>query len=605
MFLPHCRRPQSPWPASILAALALVLVLHLTPVPDARAAVLQDAGGYAGISFASMGAPFGTGVSFVDLDGDYDLDIFLINGTGQPNRLYLNQGGFSFVEVPGAWGASNFGNSRAATFGDIDNDGDKDLFLTTLLASNVLYRNDGGVFTNITAAAGITADTYASCGVSMADVNNDGFLDIYVANRGWVGTEPNQLWVNDGDGTFTNMAAAWGVATHHLSFQSVFTDYDSDGDVDLYVTSDRMTRNDLYRNDLPAGFTDISDGSGADLRINGMGVATADLNADGVTDFLVTNTREGHACVVSDGPEHWTEMAVSLGVAGYQSGWGAHFFDVDNDADEDLFLAHGAGVNYSWDTYNMLLLNEGWGNPFTDISSTLIVNDPDNRSFGLAVGDLDGDGLMDVFATNVGAVCEFYQNVTPNAGNWIQIIPVGTVSNRDGIGAKIVVEAGGVTQWREIRAGASYLSQMDGIAHFGLGEATEITALTIYWPSGIIQAVDAPALNQILVVEEGAVSSSIPADLVSRPVLQMAPNPFHNRLRMATQLLEPGTPTLRVIDATGRLVAQRSYGPQQAGPIEVVWDGRDRHGHRVAPGAYWIELQSGSQRAVEKVVAVR
>ena len=244
-----------------IAVLVTAMVLSV-PSPSFATAQLQDAGAYGGISFSSMGAPFGTGVSFVDIDGDYDLDIFLINGTGQPNRLYINQGGFSFLEAPGAWGAANFGNSRAAVFGDIDNDGDKDLFLSNLLSANTLYRNDAGTFTNITALAGITPDTYATCGVSMADVNNDGLLDIYVANRGWVGTEPNQLWVNNGDGTFTDMAPAWGVDTEHLSFQGVFTDFDSDGDQDLYVSSDRMTRNDLLRNDLPTGFTDISDGSG-------------------------------------------------------------------------------------------------------------------------------------------------------------------------------------------------------------------------------------------------------------------------------------------------------------------------------------------------------
>ena len=212
---------------------------------------------------------------------------------------------------------------------------------------------------------------------------------------------------------------------------------------------------------------------------------------------------------------------------------------------------------------------------------------------------------MDVFAANVGAECEFYQNVTPSAGNWIVIIPEGTVSNRDGIGAKIILEAGGKTQWREIRAGSSYLSQMGGQAHFGLGTATEITSLTIKWPSGIEQTVTDPVINSVLVVEESEASSGVPVVVVHKPLLQLAPNPFQDRLRLATQLIESGAPVLRVIDASGRLVAQRSYGHHAAGPLEVVWDGRDNRGHRVAPGTYWLELSSGSQRAVERVVSVR
>ena len=157
-----------------------------------------------------------------------------------------------------------------------------------------------------------------------------------------------------------------------------------------------------------------------------MGVGLADLNEDGVTDFLVTNTREGHVCVVSDGPEHWAEMADSLNVAGYQSGWGAQFFDADNDMDEDLFLAHGAGVNYSFDTYNMLLINEGWPNPFTDLSSTLIINDPNNRSFGMCVGDLDHDGLMDVFRRERRGRVRVLPERHAERRNWIVIIPEGT-----------------------------------------------------------------------------------------------------------------------------------------------------------------------------------
>lgn len=591
-----------------MAWLGAAILSWLVPAPSHAAEVLvEDAAPYTGITFAAQAAPFGAGVSFVDVDGDHDLDIYLIDGNFRSNRLYLNEGGFVFTDVPLAWGTAGFIESRTGAWADYDNDGDKDLYLTTWNGPNRLYRNEGsGFMLDVTASAGMGGDSYASCGAAWGDVDNDGYLDLYVANRGWIGNEPNQLFRNNGDGTFTDMAPAWGVDSDALSFQPVFTDYDSDGDLDIYVANDRMSRNDLFRNDLPAGFTDVTEASGTGARINGMGNAPCDVNGDGITDFLVTNTRDGHVFFVSDGPEHWTDMAVEMNVAGYQSGWGAQFFDVDNDADEDLFLAHGAGIYYDWDTYNMLLINEGWGSPFTDMSDILGINDPENRSFGLAAGDLDGDGRVDFLATNIDAECEFYRNMTQSAGNWIQIIPVGEISNRDGIGARIEISAGGITQRREIRAGSSYLSQMGGWAHFGLGYATKIDQLLIYWPSGLVDSIENPGFNRILIVEEGGVAASVPIDWVREPRLQAAPNPFQGSLQLSAQVPPAARlGRLRVLDVRGRTILARVLEPGAQGRIEYTWDGRDASGRRVPAGAYLLELTGGGHRAAERVVALR
>jgi hypothetical protein len=593
--------------ATHVARVVVASVLAFLLLPDARGDILYEPAVLGpGLEVTATGDPFGNGVAFADLEGDGDLDIYITDGIGNPNRLFENQGGFSFVEVMGALGAGDTGDSKAACFADYDNDGDPDLFVTNWGSPNKLYRNDGPIigFTDASVSAGIGQQNYYSCGIAWADVDNDGFLDIYVGNRGWFGNEPNELYMNQGNGSFVESAAAMGVASLALTFQPLFTDYDRDGDQDLYLANDRLSVNGLYRNDGGVVFTDVSAQSGTDFAINAMGNASSDVNDDGYPDFYVTNTAEGNVCLVSNGDGTYDDEADALGLAvNVDSSWGCTFLDADLDGYEDLFDATGAGHFVEDPTPNALLRNPGSG-AWEDVSAPAGIEDP-HKSFGTAVGDLDGDGDLDIYVSNYDTECEVYRNVTAYAGHWLHVRPEGILSNRDAIGARVEVKTGDRWQFREIQAGNSYLSQSPKTAYFGLGDSTKANIVRVRWPSGHIDAALNVPADQVIVMVESLSASSPEGNPASSPLrLTAGPNPFGAALRIFAQHPAEGPARFRIVDATGREVARFDFGRRAAGILEATWDGRTLEGRRPPAGSYWVEFESAGAKAVRRVVAI-
>ena len=533
--------------------------------PDSRSTTLHrgfayvtpafaDVTGSAGVEFAHRRGydlmPFGGGVALADFDGDALLDIYVTNSVGA-NALYRNGGDVRFVDM-GAEAAVGDAASRSngACAADYDNDGDRDLFVANYGPSR-LFRNRGdATFADVTAAAGLSysARNLRTMGCAWGDYDADGFLDLIFVRHlddsdpgvfAWGQrdlsefADPLALFRNRGDGTFAEVtlllgdpAPARGVV-RGAGFQPAFVDYDNDGDLDIYVVNDfgdEITPNVLWRNDGRAGaggswvFTDVSAASGADVAMNGMGLALGDYDLDGFTDFYVTNIDDG-VLLRNNGDGTFSERAHQAGVGrgrigtpeGNSVGWGTAFFDYDNDGDEDLYLVAGY-LDTDQDTNpaqqpNALFRNEGDGT-FTDLPPWASGANDAGFGRGAAYGDFNADGCLDLYVVNIGELfgrpgyAKLFLNNCTNGNNWLIVRTVGTHSNRDGIGATIAVTTAGSTQRRTVTAGSSQMSQHMLAAHFGLGDAARVDALTVRWPSGRSQTLANLAANRVLVVTE-------------------------------------------------------------------------------------------------------
>ncbi len=388
----------------------------------------------------------GRAIAWGDYDNDGDLDLYLSNnnagGTDPHNRLFRNDSN-GFIDVAQIMGVADGGQGNAAIWGDYDNDGDLDLFLAVHDTDNRLYRNDGNVFTDVSVSMGV-ANGGPGPDAEWVDFDNDGDLDLYLANYQFV---PSKLYQNDGS-HFTDVAVSMGVV--HIGFvhEIAWGDYDNDGDMDLYLSDGVFsTPNRLFRND-GTSFIDVG---------TFLGVATIG-NKSAVT-------------------------------------WG----DYDNNGWLDLFAAGGDG------TPNHLFQNNA--GTFTDVAANLGIQFVSDNSAGLGWGDYDRDGDLDLYIGNHGGLGpengnRLLRNNGGNNNNWIIIKTVGTISNRDGIGARIKLTASSLNQFRMVNSGGGF-SQNSLDTEFGLGTSAIIDEIEIRWPSGIVQTLCNVSVNQFLTIEEG------------------------------------------------------------------------------------------------------
>ncbi len=490
----------------------------------------------------------GGGAVISDFDGDGRDDIYIVNSHGA-NALFENRGAAAFSNIAASAGVDDlhgFGNGACAA--DFDNDGHRDLYLSNY-GSSKLFRNSGGMsFSDVTEQSGLAESdpSYRAMGCAWGDYDRDGLLDLIVVRYfhegkpGMVdaldfadGIRPLALYHNLGDAEFEDVTAhlgdldlpegfrngmkpgsVWGAG-----FQPVWADFDDDADLDLYIANDfgfRIQPNVMWRNDgeAPDGgwrFVDISETTGADLPMSGMGVALGDYDLDGDLDMYVTNIGV-NVLLNNDGSGIRFTDATVEGVAGIPNvgvnlrvAWGATFFDYDNDGDEDLYVISGniPGVSNIIKTErqpNALLRNDGDGT-FTNVSQ---ISGADHAASGRGGGYLDfnGDGCLDLFVANFNGSPVLLKNSCQNGNRWLGISLVGSESNRDGIGAKITVTAEGERQVRHVNGGSGLLGQSSMTAHFGLGLAPMVDHLSIRWPSGKVQDLYGVKPDQVLVVEE-------------------------------------------------------------------------------------------------------
>jgi hypothetical protein len=442
---------------------------------------------------------YGMGACAGDVDGDGRTDLYVTNYG--PNVLYRNAGNGAFTDITRAAQVGLDGWSTSCAFLDVDRDGDLDLFITNYLDAppsknpfcgdpqrrirvychplnytglpSVLYRNDGkGVFTDVSAEAGIAKFVGNGLGVAVGDYDDDGLPDVFVAND----AVPNFLFHNDGKGRFSEVALAAGVA--------------------------------VGRDGKPRA---------------GMGTEFADYNGDGRLDLIVTNHEfETHSLFRNDGKGSFSDASVEAGIASPTLpyvGFGVAFFDSDNDANLDLAIVNGHVIDNtaifrpgSSHAQRRLLFQNATPSTSLGAGGRRFVEMSKQAGPGFATpavgrtlisGDIDNDGDVDLVITNNGGPLEVLRNNVGRERHALEIRVAGVRSNRDGIGARVTITAQGRTQMREVKSGSSYLGQNDLRVHFGLGDATRIEKIDIRWPTGDVETIRDVVADQIVTVTEG------------------------------------------------------------------------------------------------------
>ena len=496
----------------------------------------------------------GSGTVFFDYNGDGNVDLYLVNSGVVPvegvpkkiiqetakNMLYRNEGNGRFSDVTGTAGCGDTGYGMAASAGDIDNDGDADLYVANFGQDNLYQNNGDGTFTNITKSAGIDNELWSIAAIFL-DYDIDGDLDIFVVNyliynlsmpvttykgivgyghpRSYEGT-PDVLYRNNGDGTFTNVAEEAGLVnpSEGRGMAAVAFDYDNDRYPDIYVTND-TSRNFLYHNNGNGTFTEESLFLGTGYDENGvaegsMGVDSGDYNHDGMFDIIVANSEKATLYKLQNsGGFYFSDATVESQLQ--QStlplvGFSPLFTDYDNDGHIDLFSANGhpqAVIEKltDYETYaqrDQLFRNNGDGT-FVEVSKTSGTYFSEELvGRAAASADYDNDGDIDLVIMNSNQRAILLKNEGGNRNNWLGIKLIGKKSNRDGIGSKVKINAGGITQIAEVKSGSSYASGSDNRLLFGLRNFEKVESITVMWQSGNIQKLEGVEVNQILKITE-------------------------------------------------------------------------------------------------------
>ena len=432
---------------------------------------------------------FGMGGCAADYDNDGWADLY-VTAVGN-NKLYRNTRNNSFVDVTDSAGVGAGLWSASCAFGDIDHDGNVDLYV-------VRYVN-------------FALDNIKVC-MLFQDVRSYCHPNVY-------SSVPDLLFRNKGDGTFTDVTKESGVYKAGNGLGVVFGDYDDDGWIDIYVAND-ATPNFLFHNKGKGVFEEVGLWSGTAVGVDGkplagMGTDMGDVTGDGLLDIFVTNLDgQTHSLYKNLGKGLFTNVTFSSGIAETTlpyAGWGTAFFDYDNDGDLDLAVANGDVLdnaklvrdNSSYEQLNLLLRNDGAGKLASVGSMSGSGFALKKASRALAVADLDNDGDLDIVVSNVGTRADVLLNEGGNRSNSILVRTVGSGSNRDGIGARLKLSVGGKTLVREVKAGSSYLAQNDLRVHFGLGNASKADRLEIRWPGGTVEVIENIEANGIVTVRQG------------------------------------------------------------------------------------------------------
>lgn len=510
---------------------------------------------------ASYGIGFvGGGISFCDFDNDGWDDVTLATGAGSPIRFFKNNMG-SFTEFFPSITDFNY-EYKQVIWIDYDNDGDKDLYVSSYIAPSKLYNNDGNFnFTDVTLSSGIFTSNEKNFGASWGDFNNDGFLDVFLTYRS--GIESNRLYQNNGNGTFTNVSNTAGISNvGHLSFCASFFDYNNDGWQDIYIANDRIvTTNILYHNNGDGTFTDVSVQTGADLLMEAMSTTIGDYNNDGWLDIYITNTNYefpeipeaeiGNVFLRNNADGTFTNVAISNGTDFNSIAWGAVFLDADNDMNLDLYVS--GMLDDSLYLPSAFYENDGTNN-YVIPSNAGFISDVE-ESYSNAIGDINNDGYPDIIVNNEAANMFLWENncsVNSN-NNWLKVKLEGTVSNKDGIGSFIEISINGNKQYRYTVAGEGYLSQNSNTEFFGLADNSVIDYVKVKWLSGIEDVYVNVNANQILDVMEGG---TLATETYSSLEAKIYPNPVSDNV-----FIEHSKPIkhLKLINTIGQIVLSKSF----------------------------------------------
>ena len=546
------------WPLRTCRILPLAIAALCATPSDAQ---FEDISASSGLDSelvsGSRGKPYilesmAGGVGFVDYDDDGWIDIYLVNGgsfeaeddprSNPANRLYRNARNGTFTDVTADSGLGDTAWGMGVAVADIDNDGLDDIYVTNY-GPNRLFRNlGGGAFEDVAGEAGVAGSEWSSS-ASFADYDLDGDVDLYVTNylefdladlpedsqlcryrgirvqcgpRGMTATA-DRLYENRGGNRFVDVSVETGVASVPASYGLgvTWTDFDDDGDPDIYVAND-STANFLFQNSGNGTFAEVALLSGVALSGDGkeqagMGVDFGDYDDDGLEDLVVTNFSDDYTTLYrNEGGGVFRDVSYRSGIGEPtwpKLSWGVRFFDFDRDGHLDLVTAdghvypevdrHDFGTRYRQP--NSALRNRGDGSfEAVDLPAT---GPGPWSSRGLATGDIDNDGALDLLVANLDEPPTLLRGI-PAGNHWLLLELVGTGSNRSAIGARATVEAAGRSQVREVRSGGSYQSHSDFRLHFGLGSHPHVESVRIRWPSGRVQVLESVEADRIVRIEE-------------------------------------------------------------------------------------------------------
>jgi len=451
---------------------------------------------------------YGAGLMMSDLDNDGDLDVVVSGGSTGRFGVYENDGTGHFTDRSFTAGLFYMSMSSGIAAADYDNDGDIDIFISGWYTNSRLYRNNGDfTFTDVAVSAGIVDPDQPNMSACWGDVNQDGHLDLYVSIRTGNNAYPgsNHLYMNNGDGTFTDQAIALNVdAEGDPTLVSAFFDFDRDGDDDLYLGTDKGSggfwKNRLYQN-TGGSFTEVTTQTSAEAYIDCMGIAVGDLDFDGFYDMYLTNIQHGNKLLMYDpiGGEYIDQTAAA-DVASYEVGWGTLFADFDNDTFLDLYVCNIEGPLPGSDGANRLYRGAPVANwPMIDEAVSAGVGETDDV-YCAAHGDVDGDGDLDLMIARVGGKISLYINNSKDASNnnWVRFNVVGNQGNLNqfGIGTCVDIVHDGIPQVRQVRAGTHYKTTSEHFVHFGLGDSDTVDTLQVIYPGNTIRNLSNAPANQ-------------------------------------------------------------------------------------------------------------
>lgn len=542
-------------------------------------------------------------VNWVDYDRDGDLDLFVSNGKngGQNNFFYKNNGNGAFTKIDSLVINQDNSSSVGASFGDFDNDGYPDLFVSTWYnKKNFLYKNNGdGSFTQLSSSTVMADFTYSETG-TWGDYNKDGSLDLYVTNS--AGNTRNLLYTNNGDGSFTKQPQTGFLTDQYFSRNADFIEYNGDFLPDLFVVNEGSQNENLYTN---LGNGSFSRTGNVPLLNNGGSSISSnyeDIDNDGDMDFFISNAEGGRNWMfLNDGNNNFTKVAEPFN-SDVANSFSSVFGDIDNDGDLDLFVSNAFNSTATPMT-NYLYINQGEGNFVRD---TVTLASQTGWTYGAAFADYDKDGWLDLFTANCFGANQnnsLYRN-SGGSNNWLMIDLEGRRSNFDAIGSivKVKVTENGVARWmtRRVSAQSGHCSQNMQL-HFGLGTATTIDSTVIYWSSGIVQNISGLSPNTFNRIVEDTTLTDIQTESGESTIhefklMQNYPNPFNPVTTISYSIAISGEVKVRVYDILGMLVKEIYSGHKPAGNHSIQFDAAN-----LSSGIYLYELVSNGNRITKKL----
>lgn len=570
----------------ILTPLASVLIINISL--HAQQGTFTDVSTAAGITVSST-----YGAAMNDYNNDGYLDIFVADNAG-PNVLYRNLGGDSFESVASGLGLASTEISRAGSWADYDNDGDLDLFVANYGVPR-LYRNDGSIFSDVELDPTASYNAYCS---AWADYDKDGDLDLFVGNF----NGQDRLYRNDRLDGFTEVAAAAGISSFGHTRVAIWADYDKDRDLDLFIGRGATFANNtdaLYRNDNGV-FVDVTDTVGLGGYNTTIGAAWGDFDHDRDLDLFISSwDGEANHLYRNDRGAGFTDVAVELGLADLSGCLSASWVDYDNDRDLDLFISRTQDLGPLLYRNNRIQFSEVQDSVGLGSNISIV---------GHSWGDYDRDGDLDLFLPARYTANQLFSNNMDGACNWLHVkVNGGSATSRDATGVTVTVYAGELAQYREISGGQGPSTQNTLLEEFGLDDIVMADSVVVDWINSATKTVFTNvSANQVLVVDEVLTDVSpaigVPDAFELRPNY---PNPFNPGTTFSYSLGQQARVTLSIYNILGQRVRTLVKEQQTTGSYQVDWHGLNDSGAQVASGVYIVDFRAESYRKTMQIMLLK